>query len=625
MSDHDSQYDPTIPRSGGRHSRRHAETTPNDPPLPTRPASPRRVNVPLPPATRQIPPPLPAPPPSSMSRSGTSHRVAAAAANLQDNALARFAFGEELGRGGMGVVRAAEDTSLRRPLAIKLLQSPTVDGDEVAQFIEEAQITAQLEHPNIVPVHELGRDASGRPWLAMKRIEGVSLAERIEEWRRRARSRPLAAEDIHSILSLFDKVCDALAFAHSRRVIHRDIKPANIMVGSFGEVLLVDWGLARPLDAGDGRDSFVRSSRREGGEQMTMQGDVFGTPAFMPPEQAEGLVDEIDQRSDIFSLGGVLYNMLTLEVPYDSATGASRALVMAARWQLVPPRRRAPQRHIPRELDAIVMKAMAADPADRYRSVQALKDDLAAWQSLRPTTAWRAGPIDRLVKLMRRNPTWSLSAAVLVLASLVVVMLVQQLAASEQALALAEAREAQQTAQRERAEADARARAADAEKAHEREVAALERERLLRQLAPVQVTKDRDAAIDAFYAEIEQARQRGMNTRRHIINMDESKVREALDAFNRFERMANATEGLSMTADDFCTRGMLKWKLRDWKDAIADFTAALDLDPHHHDSLEWRGMTWLDTGDVQLCVDDMTRLFEMDPRRLSAWLNRGYA
>ncbi|MGE0434811.1 MAG: serine/threonine-protein kinase, partial [Planctomycetota bacterium] len=348
--------------------------------------------------------------------------------------FARFRLGDELGRGGIGVVRLAEDTDLNRELAIKLLQRAD-DAADVSRFIEEAQITAQLEHPNIVPVHELGRDAQGRPWLAMKRIAGQSLADMIRaEAAGGGASRPLRAEDTNRIIALFNKVADALAFAHSRGVVHRDIKPHNVMVGEFGEVLLVDWGLARPLDAPDAGARPVRSSRRAApradDSALSMDGDVFGTPAYMAPEQADGRVSEVDERSDIFSLGGVLYHMLTLEPPYPGRS-AAEVLGRALRHHLAPPRRRAPRRGIPRELEAIVLKAMAARPADRYQRVADMQADLAAWQSLRPTTAWRPGPIARAIRLVRRHPMTSVTAALLLMGTQIVALIVLQLQLAE--------------------------------------------------------------------------------------------------------------------------------------------------------------------------------------------------
>ncbi|MGE0431814.1 MAG: protein kinase [Planctomycetota bacterium] len=345
-----------------------------------------------------------------------------------DTLAARYEPGAELGRGGMGVVIEAHDAALRRTVAVKQL-APDARGDAVQAFLDEAQITGQLEHPNIVPVHDVGRDADGRPWLVMKRIQGRALREVIAA--RKKRSRTIMPRELNEMLDVITRVGEALAFAHDRGVIHRDLKPDNVMVGNHGEVLLMDWGLARPVHGGGSGDQppVVTTDRRSQQPDVTVDGRVAGTPAYMAPEQADGRTGEIGTASDIFGLGAILYHQLTLEPPY---TGDSLMSVLTAarNRDLIAPRRRAPHRGIPLELDAIVMQAMAAEPRDRYRSVADLLDDIAAFRantpvSALPSTAWR-----RLIKWTRRRPAAALGAAlsltfVLVLGLVVALLMVQ--------------------------------------------------------------------------------------------------------------------------------------------------------------------------------------------------------
>jgi tetratricopeptide (TPR) repeat protein len=236
---------------------------------------------------------------------------------------------EELGRGGMGVILRAHEPVLNRHLALKVLREEYRDRPElVRRFVEEAQIAGQLQHPGIVPIHELGRLPDGRPYFAMKLIKGQTLAELLRE-------RPGPSADLPRFLAVFEQVCQALAYAHSRRVIHRDLKPANVMVGAFGEVQVMDWGLAKVLSDPSGAAgrpapdeslaSVVETIGSASGEPATEAGWVMGTLAYMPPEQARGETDRIDERADVFGLGAILCEVLTGAPPYTGTTGEVRA------------------------------------------------------------------------------------------------------------------------------------------------------------------------------------------------------------------------------------------------------------------------------------------------------------
>ncbi|MGE0435003.1 MAG: tetratricopeptide repeat protein, partial [Planctomycetota bacterium] len=261
--------------------------------------------------------------------------------------------------------------------------------------------------PNIIPVHELGHDPMGRPYMAMKFVKGHNLQELILLAHKKGRTSRLHDLQRERMLETFMKVCDAISYAHARGVIHRDLKPENVMVGEFGEVLLMDWGLAKPLNQPErlslNKDA-VRTDRRAASPMLTMQGEVFGTPGYMSPEQANGLIDEIDERVDVFGLGTILYEILTHHPPYEGKT-VEQVLERAAGRRLPSPRRRAPKMQIPKELDAITMKALEKDPRRRYRSAEDLRRDIEAWLGNDKVIAYTDSPFERLSKWARRNPT----------------------------------------------------------------------------------------------------------------------------------------------------------------------------------------------------------------------------
>jgi len=340
----------------------------------------------------------------------------------------RYIIAQEIARGGMGAILRAADCDIRREVAIKYLLDQT-DTRKKLRFVEEAQITGQLEHPNIVPIHELGIDARKRLFFSMKMVRGRSLAQVLDELRKD----PKAAEKEHSLarlLNVFVSICNAVAYAHSRGVIHRDLKPGNIMLGDFGEVYVMDWGLARVLNvavpigtlapltaiqAGSGRISKVETSR-EPEADLTQEGAILGTPSYMPPEQAAGHIDAIDQRSDLYSLGAILYEMLTLLPPVNKEGGYLEVMMRVVAGEIAPPAQRTPQRaregKIPRELSAVAMKALARQPQDRYQSVEALRHDVERFQEGRAVSAKRYSLRELTWKLVKRNRAISAVSAI---------------------------------------------------------------------------------------------------------------------------------------------------------------------------------------------------------------------
>ncbi|MCG8448791.1 MAG: protein kinase [Pirellulales bacterium] len=302
-------------------------------------------------------------------------------------------------KGGLGRVSIALDEELNREIALKEILSAHADNQENRiRFVREAEITGALEHPGIVPVYSLGQFADGRPYYAMRFIRGINLQMALEDFYKQAdrsadsqlRFRGLVAKIIH--------VCQALEYAHSRGVIHRDLKPGNIMLGDYGETLVVDWGLAKTLD----EDAFVTDvatlppvhASKRASSTSTQVGRVVGTPSYMSPEQAAGRLDALGPCSDIYSLGATLYHLLTGKPPFQGSEEEVLGNVQLGRF----PRPREINSRIPRALEAICLRAMARLPDERYLSAREMAEDLErfmadeqvmAYAEPLPAKAWR--------------------------------------------------------------------------------------------------------------------------------------------------------------------------------------------------------------------------------------------
>ncbi|MBK7579023.1 MAG: cyclic nucleotide-binding domain-containing protein [Myxococcales bacterium] len=283
----------------------------------------------------------------------------------------RFEDQGEIARGGMGVVHRVFDHALLRTVAEKRLHdSVRLLPGAAARFLEEAQITGQLDHPNIVPVHDIGVDEDGAVnSISMKWVKGQTLKELIA----RAHTQGLTGSDIEELLEVFLKLCDAVAFAHSRGVVHRDLKPDNVMVGSHGQVYVMDWGIARlsagarPSDLSVDAGAFGAHERPPAERSRA----VLGTPAYMAPEQADGRVADIDERTDVFGLGAILYRILTGRAPHAAST-SEEAIEKSIRGQIEHPEKVVTHLRLPPGLVRIAMKALSRDPAARYPSVEEL-------------------------------------------------------------------------------------------------------------------------------------------------------------------------------------------------------------------------------------------------------------
>ncbi len=359
----------------------------------------------------------------------------------------RYRLKDELARGGQGTILRVWDEDLRRSLAMKVILgkdeqrsgSVHVDTRSLGRFLEEAQVTGQLDHPGIVPVHELGLDSKGRLYFTMKLVRGRDLKaiyrlvhEGQEGW------------NVTRALGILLRMCEAMSYAHSKGVIHRDLKPGNVMVGRFGEVYVMDWGLARVLGRPDHRNVRIqpaemtqtfnlamhdKGSQASDAPLLTMDGDVVGTPAYMSPEQANGDIEKMGPHSDVYSAGAMIYQLLARQLPYLPPGVKLSNYAVWYRVQEGPPtplHALAPD--TPAELIAICEKAMARDPAERYRDMSQLAEDLRAYLEHRVVHAYETGAVAELRKWISRNRPLALSVAaglVLALGGLTAVGLVE--------------------------------------------------------------------------------------------------------------------------------------------------------------------------------------------------------
>jgi serine/threonine protein kinase/formylglycine-generating enzyme required for sulfatase activity len=358
----------------------------------------------------------------------------------------KYTLVKEIARGGMGQIYFGEDPQLERQVAVKV-SSISEDGED-PRFSKEAKVLAQLAHPNIVPIHNIGVDTQGRPFYSMKLVKGRTL-QAVLNLIRDGDAAALKDYPRATLLTIFRKVCDAMMFAHSKGILHRDLKPENIMVGEYGEVLVMDWGLAKVLGEREDTVSTVSRVNDTGDYGMTMEGEVMGTPQYMSPEQAMGMVAELDQRSDIYSLGGILYAILTLRPPIDGTTldevltkvknGSISSMVTkrGGKGALTVGAPTAMGAEVPEALQAVTLKAMATDRNKRYASVELFAGDIERYQNGFATQAEEAGTFKRLILFIKRNKGVSAAVAVFLLAATGFVV---KLAASERKASAALAR-----------------------------------------------------------------------------------------------------------------------------------------------------------------------------------------
>jgi eukaryotic-like serine/threonine-protein kinase len=305
---------------------------------------------------------------------------------IPDLSGTKYRIVEKIASGGMGTVFLAEDMELHRTVAFKVMNDPADSPGIARRTQQEAQFIAQLEHPGIVPIHDLGTLADGRIFYIMKRVEGKRLDEIVS-----------GGASQRDLLRLFQKICEPVAFAHSRKVVHRDLKPENIMVGSFGEVLVMDWGTAKFVGENTNElphavDTAPRGSQNnQSSTNDTLSGTVIGTPGYMPPEQEEGRIHDQDERSDIYALGGILFYILTGLHPSQTSTDGHIT------------DHRLKNKGLSKRLCAICSKALQQEPNRRYPNVTELSEDINRFIDDLPVNAYHENILEKFSRWFIRN------------------------------------------------------------------------------------------------------------------------------------------------------------------------------------------------------------------------------
>lgn len=346
------------------------------------------------------------------------HLLISTIAHSSTDSSGRYTLTRLHAQGGLGQVWLARDGELGREVALKQLRPERADHPHVcSRFLEEARITGQLEHPGIVPVYELSQHPqTHKPFYTMRFIQGRTLTDSIlayHERRGRSAEGPL---ELRSLLNAFVAVCNAVAYAHSRGVVHRDLKGQNIILGDFGEVLVLDWGLAKVVGRPDTEETQPVLLGQTESREETVQGQVLGTPAYMAPEQAQGRVDLVNPRTDVYGLGAILYEILTGQPPF---SGESTQVVLRKVCETAPARPSNLHAGLPQALEAICLRALAKRQADRYSSAGELAHEIQHWLADEPVAAYRERLPARLGRWARRHRSFVAGAAALLLTAVI--------------------------------------------------------------------------------------------------------------------------------------------------------------------------------------------------------------
>lgn len=358
--------------------------------------------------------------PESSNRSHAANTLPSPAS--VSNQLGRFGVLRLHAKGGLGQVSLALDGELQREVALKEIQRQYADDAEArSRFVREAEITGRLEHPGVVPIYGLGFSDEGRPFYAMRFIQGRSLKEAIAEYHRMADGDDQKRLKFRELLRRMIDVCNTMQYAHSHRVIHRDLKPANIMVGEYGETLVVDWGLAKLLDEAEFEPAAkqrLRSKSRPVSDTDTMDGTALGTPQYMSPEQASGKLSVVNSLSDIYSLGATLYHLL-VGSPAFAGRDLSKLLHSVRTGEFAPPREL--RSDVPPPLNSICLKAMALKQEDRFATAQEMAAEIERWLADEPVHVHGEGLAERWYRRLRRHRSWVMGVATMVPLLLIVV------------------------------------------------------------------------------------------------------------------------------------------------------------------------------------------------------------
>jgi tetratricopeptide (TPR) repeat protein len=492
---------------------------------------------------------------------------------------------DEVGHGGMGVVWRAHDLSLNREVAIKFLK-PERAGDAAAaeRFVTESRITGQLQHPGIPAVHELGTLPDGRPFLAMKLVRGRTLHDLLKSRDCEA----TGATERGRFIAIFEQVCHAVGYAHAHKVIHRDLKPSNVMVGEFGEVQVMDWGLAKVLadpasyerergeedpDATVGLVTAIDTPERD--DAATRTGSVLGTPAYMPPEQAGGEIRKLDARSDVFGLGAILCQILTGRPPYHGSD-ANEIRLQAVRWEVGEAFAALDSCGAEPELVALCKRCLAKEQAERPADGRAVAQEVArirqaAEERARQAELQRAEALVRAAEQAKRRRLAVLlggAIAAVLLVGLAVSLWQMERAIDAEQQATANAEEAERNAAEARAERDAK------EQERQRAEAALAAETRARAAE----RQARDQAMAALRMMTDELVEHQLARNPTLTEENKEFLRKVIKHFEGFAAItANDADSRSIRAEGYFRVGRMRHRLGDLKDAEAAYRDALAL------------------------------------------------